>query len=161
VRRSDRVRHRSSSVAQHRSQPLSAELVSPIPREIRSCIKEWQDRTQTRGSPTALGGGRRRSSRVQWPQRNAESPRITRSSNPKSRAAATIVSAPVVIRRPSTVSTGTGRGCRHTRRPVRSGYRSPIGTAAKTGWIASGSHQPLTSAAVSEVNAALFGSTSR
>jgi hypothetical protein len=44
---------------------------------------------------------------------------------------------------------------------VRSGYRSPIGTVAKTGCgIASGSHQPLTSAAVSEVNAALAGSTS-
>ena len=102
-----------------------------------------------------------RSVRVQCRSRSAESPRITRSSTPRSRAAAKIVSAAVVIRSPLTRFIGNGWVWRQTSSPGRRGRGSALSMAAKTGWVmVPGSHQPRSRAAVRCEKAAVRGSTS-
>ena len=98
---------------------------------------------------------------MQCLSRSAESPRTTRSSTPRSRAAARIVSAAVVIRSPLTRFIGNGWVWRHTSSPGRRGRGSALSMAAKTGWaMVAGSHQPLSRAAVRCEKAAVLGSTS-
>ncbi len=102
-----------------------------------------------------------RSVRVQCRSRSAESPRMTRSSTPRSRAAAKIVSAAVVIRSPFTRFIGNGWVWRQTSSPGRRGRGSALSMAAKTGWaMVAGSHQPRSRAAVRCEKAAVRGSTS-
>jgi hypothetical protein len=86
---------------------------------------------------------------------------MTRSSTPRSRAAARIVSVGVVIRSPPTRFIGNGWVCRHTSSPGRRGRESALSMAAKTGCaMGAGSHQPRRRAAVRCENAAVLGSTS-
>lgn len=98
---------------------------------------------------------------MQCRSRSAESPRTTRSSTPRSRAAARIVSAAVVIRSPLTRFIGNGWVWRHTSSPGRRGRGSALSMAAKTGWaMVAGSHQPRSRAAVRCEKAAVPGRTS-
>jgi hypothetical protein len=86
---------------------------------------------------------------------------MTRSSTPRSRAAARIVSAAVVIRSPFTRFIGNGWVWRHTSSPGRRGRGSALSMAAQTGCaMVAGSHQPLSPAAVRCENAAVVGRTS-
>jgi hypothetical protein len=86
---------------------------------------------------------------------------MTRSSTPRSRAAARIVSAAVVIRSPLTRFIGKGWVWRHTSSPGRRGRGSALSMAAKTGWaMVAGSHQPRSRAAVRCEKAAVLGRTS-
>ena len=84
-----------------------------------------------------------------------------RSSTPRSRAAARIVSAAVVIRSPLIKFIGNGWVWRHTSSPGRRGRGSASSMAAKTGWaMVAGSHQPRSRAAVRWEKAAVLGRTS-
>ena len=95
---------------------------------------------------------------MQCRSRSAESPRMTRSSTPRSRAAARIVSAAVVIRSPLIRFIGNGWVWRHTSSPGRRGRGSALSMAAKTGCaIVAGSHQPRSRAAVRCEKAAVLG----
>jgi hypothetical protein len=95
---------------------------------------------------------------VQCRSRGAESPRMTTSSTPRSRAAARIVSAAVLTRSPLTTFIRNGWVWRHTSSPGRRGRESALSIAAKTGCAtAAGSHQPLSRAAVRCEKAAVLG----
>ena len=131
-----------------------------LPRRLAQPTEQRDDRTEARSTIPSLGSGSPQlvdRARAQMQRRIPQDDEVQRA---QSRAAASKVSAAVATRSPSTITVGTGRGCRVTSKPGRCGWAAAFGTAAKTGRsTAAGSHQPRNSAELREVNQAQGGST--